>query len=284
MKYNWKESRKKENLNIPQRYLEKSKEQQNRRELTFLIQEAAFSEKVPLFHILDLENCEDKEAFLKEMPEAKAVIYMGIPIHDEFLLKEQIVQGITTEKMTTIAQLTVENYLWNFSEKIEIQGYETKRVLPVIAPHKEFAEKISLSAAGYAGKNGRFICEAYGCKVCMGYLITDAPLMSGDYQDSAIGRFENPCIDCIACMDVCPTKAINSDGIHAEKCMPGCHKCMEQCPTGDTILWDKYKFIYRKNFRTYSINSSDHFSRAFKKYYSCSPQQYRHQNGKTSFY
>ncbi|MHC1681419.1 MAG: AraC family transcriptional regulator [Clostridiaceae bacterium] len=31
-------------------------------------------------------------------------------------------------------------------------------------------------------------------------------------------------------------------------------------------------------------NSSDHFSRAFKNYYSCSPQQYRHQNEKTSFY
>lgn len=240
MKYSWRESRRKELLKIPESYLVKNSEQQNRRELTFLLQEAAFSENVPLFHIFDLECSKEKAEFVDELPNAKSVLYFGIPIHDPFLLKEQRVPGLKEDIVTTIAQLKVENYLWNFSEKIEIQGYQVKRVLPITKPDHSFADRISMAGVGYTGKNGRFLCETYGSRVCMGFIVTDAPLMGGDYRDPSIGRFENPCKDCAVCIEICPTKAISHDKVDKKKCMENCFQCMEQCPAGDKIMWEKY--------------------------------------------
>lgn len=181
MKYQWNARRRKEDLNIESRYLEKTEEMQNRRELSFLLQEAAFS------------------------------------------------------------------------EKLEILGYHVQRVHPVVTPDQDFADTVSLTGAGFAGKNGRFICEEFGSRVCIGYLIIDAPLMGGDYRYPSYQK--DICEECRKCIEVCPAHALTEQGINKEKCLSyrnkkenqnrvsehcveKCNLCMRCCPAGTKAKWE----------------------------------------------
>ena len=127
-------------------------------------------------------------------------------------------------------------------------------------PDPELAVLLSVCHKGAAGRNSRFIAGAYGQRVCCGMILTDAPLMGGDYRfpdypqdicrrlcgsDDNGSALQSPCI--AACpagafrqegervlfqKDVCsawrddPENQEQVDAFTVRKCM----KCMEACP------------------------------------------------------
>lgn len=249
MKANWNEKRKPENLIIPEIYLEKSKEMQNRRELTFLLQEAAFAEKIPLFHILDCDLLKEseKKIITKKMSDAKSVIFLGIPIHEPLLFMEQLVFGVNKEIKSTMAEKKVESFLRSFNDKLEVLGYKSIINLPDVLNDEESLKILEMTKTGFIGKNRKFIIESYGSRNYIGYLISDAPIMGGDYRYSEFK--ENQCKECNLCIEKCPSKALSNDGYDREKCsnyrenkinqikietksFRKCDTCLICCPVG----------------------------------------------------
>jgi len=257
MKAQWNKERKKEDLIIPEIYLQKSKEMQNRRELTFLLQEAAFTEKIPFLHILDCDLIADskKDKIIEKLKDARSIIFLGIPLYEPLLLMEQTIYGINGERKFTMAQKKVESYLRNFTDKLEILGYHVMMQLPDILPDDEANKILEMTKTGFIGKNHRFIIEDFGCRVYIGYVITDAPLMGGDYRYSEFVK--NLCGGCTLCLNQCPAGALNKNGFSKERCenyrentnnqvkiasksIRKCDKCYLCCPLGKKTRWSEY--------------------------------------------
>lgn len=253
MRANWNVKRKPEDFKIPEIYLEKSSEMQNRRELTFLLQEAAFAEKIPLFHILDYDllKAEEKEIIARKMPNAQSVIFLGIPLHEPLLLMEQTIFGKDIEIKATMAEKKVESFLRSFNDKLEILGYKNSINLPDILIDEDSLRILEMTSSGFIGKNRKFIIEGYGSKNYIGYLITNAPLMGGDLRYSEYK--ENLCKDCNICIEKCPSNALSTEGFDREKCRiyredkknqtaietksyHKCDICFRCCPIG--LKWD----------------------------------------------
>lgn len=247
MKIDWKSPRTREDLHIPEGYLAKDSATQSRRELSFLLQEAAFSQNIPLYCAIDrsLLRTEEKSLFACEEFDVKAAVLLGLPIGEMLLFMEQEVPGCHGLRKTSMAELWVENRLLDFSERLTAQGYRTRSIPPPVLPDPAFAAMLAASKKGFAGKNGRFVTTDCGCRMCIGVILTDAPLMGGDY------RYEDytgdGCGDCTLCIDACPAGAISGRGIDVEKCREyrdrignqievarhsrmKCMKCMEACP------------------------------------------------------
>lgn len=254
MKAQWNKARKKEDLFIPEIYLQRNKEMQNRRELTFLLQEAAFAEKIPFFHILDCEFIAEnkKGVIFEKVQEAKSVIFLGIPLYEPLLLMDQTIYGTNGEAKCTMAQKKVESYLRNFSDKLEVLGYQTMIQLPELLPDDDANEILEMTRAGFIGKNYRFVIEDFGCRIYIGYVISDAPLMGGDYRYSDYA--ENLCGDCTLCLNQCPSGAIQKNNFIKERCenyrediqnqekiagksIQKCDKCYACCPLGTKTRW-----------------------------------------------
>jgi epoxyqueuosine reductase QueG len=257
MKAQWNKARKKDDIFIPEVYLQKNEEMQNRRELTFLLQEVAFAEKIPLFHILDCDFLmeRDKNKIIKNLDNAKSVIFLGIPLYEPLLLMEQVIYGTNIEVKCTMAQKKVENYLRNFSDKLEVLGYQTMIKLPDLLPDDEANEILNMTRAGFIGKNYRFIIEDFGCRNYIGYVISDAPLMGGDYRYPEY--LDNLCSDCTICQDQCPSGAIQKNNFNKKRCynyriniqnqvmvssksIRKCDECFSCCPLGIKTKWIEY--------------------------------------------
>ncbi|WP_178138586.1 4Fe-4S double cluster binding domain-containing protein [Parasporobacterium paucivorans] len=225
--------------------MEKNEEMQNRRDLTFLIQEAAFAEKIPFFHILDCD-------LLADGKKARSIIFLGIPLYEPLLLMEQSIYGTDGESKCTMAQKKVESYLRNFSDKLEILGYNTVIKLPDILPDDEANRLFEMTKTGFVGKNHRFIVEDYGCRNYIGYILSDAPLMGGDYRYPEYD--ENLCGGCTLCLDQCPGGALKENGFTKERCenyrensknqveiaaksIRKCDVCYACCPIGTKTRW-----------------------------------------------
>lgn len=247
MKIDWKSPRTREDLAIPESYLKKDAATQNRRELTFILQEAAFSRQIPLYCTIDCAMLaeEERRLFVCEEFEVKAAILLGIHVMEMMLFMEQDVPEGGALRRETMAELKVKNYLLEFEEKLAIQGYRTKPVPPSVIPDPVLAAMLATSGKGFAGKNSRFVTPDCGCRVCIGIILTDAPLMGGDYRSA---DYTGPgCGGCTRCLEACPAGALSEDGFSAEKCMEyreqsenqievaahsriKCMKCMEVCP------------------------------------------------------
>lgn len=239
MKIDWKSPREREDLNIPDSYLAKDAEMQNRRELTFILQEAAFSENIPLYCTIDIDLLEEEERrlFGCDEFEAHAALLLGMPINEMLLLMEQDVPECGGMHTDSMAELWVRNRMLEFSERLAVQGYKTKAILPAVVPDPEFAAMLAASKKGFAGRNGRFVTPDCGCRVCIGLLLTDAPLMGGDYRYADYnGR---GCGDCRLCIDACPAGAFEACGYEScglGSCDPGSsdsERCdPESCDSG----------------------------------------------------
>ena len=251
MKIDWKSERTRDDLTIPADYLNKDAETQNRRELTFILQEAAFGEGVPLYCAIDIDKLseEEKVLFLCDGFEVRGALILGLPIHEELLLMEQ---GIPLAeegafRTDTMAGLWVKNRLLDFSERLAVMGYRTHLIDPVLTPDPRFAAMLAASKKGFAGRCGRFVTPDLGPRACLGMILTDAPLMGGDYR---YADYEGAgCGDCTACLEVCPAGAIDRNGVDIEKCLSWrdrpenqkevaahshlkCFECMKACPVG----------------------------------------------------
>ena len=98
-------------------------------------------------------------------------------------------------------------------------------------PHKTIA---TLSGIDWIGKNNLLVTPEYGSALCLGVVLTDAPLNTN--RQKAI---ENKCGKCQRCVNVCQENALENtiwrkgisrkDMIHVEKCTT-CMKCLVHCP------------------------------------------------------
>ena len=249
MKIDWKHPRTKEDLHIPETYLAKDHFTQDRRELTFILQETAFSQGIPLYCTIDKHLLDDngKTLFTCEKFEVNAAILLGLHVQEMLLFMEQSVPELHGFRKDSMAELWVKNRLLDFAERLAVQGYRTKPVFPQTLPDPAFAAMLAASGKGFPGKNGRFVTPDCGCRVCIGILLTDAPLMGGDYR--CADYTGKGCGDCTLCIDACPASALSEEKVDAEKCREyrekienqievaqhshlKCIKCMEVCPVG----------------------------------------------------
>ena len=103
-----------------------------------------------------------------------------------------------------------------FREKIEFQGYKTALIPPSPLPDAKLSRMLACSHKGVVGRSQRFLAGEYGVWHTIGLLLTDAPLMGGDYRypDVTIDL----CDGCRACIDACPCGALTDDGYDADRC------------------------------------------------------------------
>jgi len=255
---------------LPEKWLEQTPEAQERRNITFLIQECALHEGVPLYCVIDLDDIseEDRKFFTDILPTAKAAILMGRPITDSLYRMEQLVAG-KEGRITSVVEQKCLIHLLRFQEKLESIGYDAEYVQAPILPDFEFARILSLSRAGYVGKNGYLISEDHGCRTNMGILITSAPMQGGDLRYHPFE--ENKCGDCTKCIDACPAGALTCNGYDKEKCQAyrdnpdhiikpskyswlKCDMCMRVCPQGSNPRWDKRDGTWQEILDTGEIN------------------------------
>ena len=139
MKPNWNTPRTKEGLQIPESYLKKDADTQNRREVTFLLQEAAFAEHIPIYCVIDMEQLSEGEQnlFLCDDFSCRAAILLGFPVKETHLFMEQQIPEIDGSRTETMAELKVKNYLLNYSDilrkfvkKIKIRRAAVRRHRP----------------------------------------------------------------------------------------------------------------------------------------------------------
>ena len=97
MKKKWGEPRIRQDVEVqvPTSYLAKDPETQERRKLSFLLQESAFSEHIPIFCIIDIDllPTEEKALFDGYGIEPHAAIILGQTIAEPFLFAEQAAPG-----------------------------------------------------------------------------------------------------------------------------------------------------------------------------------------------
>lgn len=203
---------------IPQSYLAKDEYTQNRRQLSFLLQESAFSEHIPIFCIIDVDLLEDEERRLFDGYglEVHSAIILGHTIAEPFLWAEQAAPGNRGSRISSCAELITTGYLMGFREKLETQGYLTHILEPDPLPNTRLADMMACSHKGATGKNGRFLAGVYGTQVSVGLILTDAPLMGGDYRYPDVEK--DLCGDCRLCLEACPCGALTDEGYDEALC------------------------------------------------------------------
>jgi len=272
MKANWNKLRKPEDFSIPEIELEKTPEMQFRRELTMLMQESGFQRQIPLYSVVSIEalaSPAEKQLLTDILPEARAVIFMGTAIEDPILRLWNRIPGITMENFTTNITASVGLYLLQFCDKLDQQGYQAVSIQLPITPAVEHTELFALSDAVFIGKNHMVITESFGCRVNLGAIVTDAPLLNGDYRyDSYHG---DRCGDCTLCEEYCPSGALKNGEYDREKCeaylnnpatqleltphsILKCDACMRVCPLGEAGHWDSQPVHWSRILEERRIN------------------------------
>lgn len=220
MKKVWGAPRSREDVEcqIPESYLRKDAETQNRRQLTFLLQESAFSEHIPIFCTIDVDLLapEQQQLFDGYEFQVHSAIILGQTIAEPFLWAEQAAPGNRGNRISSCAELITLGYLMGFREKLEMQGYQTHILPPDPLPNKRLSDMMACSRKGVTGRNGRFLAGAYGAQVSVGLLLTDAPLMGGDYRYPDVTA--DVCGDCTECIAACPCGALATEGYDAALC------------------------------------------------------------------
>ena len=220
MKKIWGQPRSREDVErqIPSSYLAKDEATQERRKLTFLLQESAFSEHIPIFCIIDIDllPAEEKHLFDGYGVNVHAAIIIGQTIAEPFLFAEQLAPGNRGGRISSCAELIALGYLMGFREKIETQGYQTALIPPSPLPNERLARMMAVSHKGVMGKSRRFLAGEYGAWHSCGLLLTDAPLMGGDYRYPDVTG--DLCDGCRACIEACPCGALTDEGYDEARC------------------------------------------------------------------
>jgi len=100
----------------------------------------------------------------------------------------------------------------------------------------------AIAGMGFIGRNNLLVSAAYGPRIRLRAIVTEAPLVCG-VPDS----FEPGCGQCIACIEACPAKALSEAGYSCARCYGyqhghlrepfkgakiWCNICADVCPIG----------------------------------------------------
>jgi epoxyqueuosine reductase len=198
-----------------------------------------------------------KTADISMLPEKEnrgyhTAILIGIILSPEFILgfsKGNMTvrseygdkEHLTQELSEWAADFIVERGFKAFAQSDGniVNGYFEEATKTSVLPHKKIA---ILSGVGWIGKNNLLITEEYGCALCMGTVLTNAPLHIENRQ-----MVMTRCGGCTVCKDICPANVIHGttwepgmnrdlivDVYHCECCL----KCLVHCPWTQNYMKD----------------------------------------------
>lgn len=149
--------------------------------------------------------------------------------HTEFGEKERFVGELAEWAADYIIAKGYKAFAQSDRNLIDEFYDEATKTTPL--PHKKIA---ILSGLGWIGKSNLFITQEYGSALCLGTVLTNAPV---SIEEGSI--IMPKCGDCNVCKDICPTGAIygatwepgmNRDFIIDVYHCDGCLKCLVNCP------------------------------------------------------
>lgn len=273
MQADWNVKRRTEDMPITEGMQAHTEMMQLRRDLTFLFQEAALHSNVPLYSVVDLttrdENAPGTKLARERQPDARALMIFGFPVNDPWFRIEHLVPGVSMEQRNTIVGSKVDIFLHSFREKLETMNYQATLVKVPLTPNNQVNQLFDLSEHCFIGRNNLLHIRPNGCRVHLGGILTDAPLMDGDFRYEPFDQVL--CGDCRLCEAACPAGALK-DGLYDEaKCQAfrenpenqlkfseyswyKCDLCMRVCPTGDSPSWDEERPTFDDIIREKKIN------------------------------
>ena len=102
----------------------------------------------------------------------------------------------------------------------------------------------AIAGMGFIGRNNLLVSPAYGPRIRLRAIVTEAPLVCG-----APGSFGEQCRQCVLCIEACPAKALSEADYSFERCYGyqrghliemfegatiWCDVCADVCPVGRT--------------------------------------------------
>ena len=161
--------------------------------------------------------------------------------NDEFYLTELR----TGEIADKIARFLIDNgyKAHSHSDKNQIDtGFFDEINLTTPLPHKTIAR---IAGIGWIGKNNLLVTPKFGCALCLGVVITDAPFKIISYHP-----VQSKCNDCNICVEVCEPKVLKGhvwnlktqreDMLNVHKCTT-CFNCLIYCPWTQNYIKDGLK-------------------------------------------
>ncbi len=246
---------------------------QERRELTFWLQETAYCLHAPLFSILSFDDMPifKKKQILSNLGEnMRSAIIAGTPITDPWQRAEHIVGGFTMDSAMTQAEKKTELLLFELADRLDLLGFNNVTTqLPLTPYNHPDIEILEFAGIGYIGKNNLPQVNEFGCRVNLGIIFTNAPLNS---SNNAIGPSSHySCENCNLCVEHCPCGALSDGFFDEEKCVNfrnaqenqlhyspytvlKCDICMRICPNGTLGKWDSSIVSWEEILKTRRIN------------------------------
>lgn len=256
-----------------QAQLRHDEQTQERRRLTFWIQESAYCIRAPLLGILSIDELnseEDRQTFAHLIPDFRAALITGVPITDPWQRAVHTLGGISMIKTATQAETKTEYLLFEFAERLRIFGYRSvTEQFPLTPTNQRLLDAFPLARLGCVGKNRMPLIREFGCRTNLGIILTDAPLLGCDLR--AKPYTEDPCGGCRLCEEACPCGALQNGEYDEETCrvyrensehqlhyspysVLKCDACMRVCPAGELGKWDSRSAGWDEILRTGIIN------------------------------
>ena len=220
---------------------------------------------------------EERGNIKKYFPEAKSIICVGINYYS----------GKNQNDLVSGYQFS--NYAWgdDYHKLLKTRLFEVLKKIQEVSPKTKglvctdtspIMEKVWAQEAGmgWQGKHTNLITRDYGSWIFLGEIILDIEL------DSDLAFVEDLCGTCTACIDACPTNALDEYKIDSRKCISyltiehrgefqrentndlaqwiyGCDICQEVCPWNEKFsqITDESAFFSRKEILEWNDNNWD---------------------------
>lgn len=169
-----------------------------------------------------------KTEYLREVMNAPGYVQTIIKNNtiedDEFHLTEMKAGELADRIAEYIVSKGYQAYSQSDNNLIANNGYDAQNRTTLL-PHKTIAVT---GGIGWIGKNNLLITNDYGCALCLGSVLTDAPLSTLNPQ-----IYPNKCGNCKTCFSFCEENALKGQtwykGITREEIIDvnKCSTCME---------------------------------------------------------
>ena len=149
---------------------------------------------------------------------------------DEYYIKELKADGLSDLMAEYLKQKGYSAYSQSDKNQLANNSFDAEHIRTIL-PHKTIA---LLAGIGWIGKNNLLVTPEYGSAICVGCVLTDAPLKTVSHT-SALPK----CHNCNICENACEPQALKGylwrtntpreNIIDIHKCVT-CLKCMVMCP------------------------------------------------------